>query len=430
MPQRPTSPSPEDAPPTAGAKRPTDRTTGVAQPASSPTLVDGDHVAENGRASPKAKTFSTAVDAARPAPAGAPAAPSTGREPDDVLVESDDAEPDPHAVDDEDLPEELEIRALPPHGASSVGDSIAMYLNEIGGDPLLTAEQEIALGRRLRPAIELENKLRKEYPRPQELPLTSPPLTAEEAHILQVGGVARTRLVRSNLRLVVSIAKKYVNRGLSLLDLIQEGNIGLMRAVERFDPEKGFRFSTYATWWIRQAILRALAEKARMIRIPEYMVDQIGLYQRTVQHLAQRTGREPSPEEVAAELNLDPQKVRDLVGAIQQPASLEMPVGQEGESTLGEYIPDDRTQSPEEAAVVDVLRLEVGLALNRLDPREKQVLQLRYGLDSTGRPQTLEEVARRFKLTRERIRQIESRALRKMRSPDRSNTLKDFMEER
>jgi RNA polymerase primary sigma factor len=417
MPQRPTSPSPDDAPPASGAKHPSARPAGAARPASAPTLVDADRVPVNGRVRPKAEPFLAALPA--------PAAVSAGREPDDVPADADEAEPDDHAVEEEELPEELEVRAPTVHGTSSVGDSIAMYLNEIGGDPLLTAEQEIALGRRLRPAIELENQLRKVYPAPQELPLTP-----EQAQIMQAGSVARARLVRSNLRLVVSIAKKYVNRGLSLLDLIQEGNIGLMRAVERFDPEKGFRFSTYATWWIRQAILRALAEKARMIRIPEYMVDQIGLYQRTVQHLAQQTGRDPSPEEVAAELNLDPQKVRDLVGAIQQPASLEMPVGQEGESTLGEYIPDDRTQSPEEAAVVDVLRLEVGMALNRLDPREKQVLQLRYGLDGTGRPHTLEEVARRFKLTRERIRQIESRALRKMRSPDRSNTLKDFMEER
>jgi RNA polymerase primary sigma factor len=419
MPQRPTSPSPDDAPSASEAKRPSARPAGTARRASAPTLVDGDQAAADGLVRPNAEPFRAALR--KPAPAAA----STGRETDDGLVDADDAEPDDRAVIDEDLPEELEVRAAPAHAASSVGDSIAMYLNEIGGDPLLTAEQEIALGRRLRPAIELENRLRKVYPAPQELPLTP-----EQSQIMQAGSAARARLVRSNLRLVVSIAKKYVNRGLSLLDLIQEGNIGLMRAVERFDPEKGFRFSTYATWWIRQAILRALAEKARMIRIPEYMVDQIGLYQRTVQHLAQQTGRDPSPEEVAAELNLDPQKVRDLVGAIQQPASLEMPVGQEGESTLGEYIPDDRTQSPEEAAVVDVLRLEVGMALNRLDPREKQVLQLRYGLDGTGRPHTLEEVARRFKLTRERIRQIESRALRKMRSPDRSNTLKDFMEER
>lgn len=333
----------------------------------------------------------------------------------EILDEEDDALEDLP----EDLPEELEVRAHSAPTSSPVGDSIAMYLNEIGADRLLTAEEEVTLARKVRkaPKIDLADK-----DHHQEAP--------EQVRTRVEAENARARLVRSNLRLVVSIAKKYANRGLSLLDLIQEGNIGLMRAVERFDPEKGFRFSTYATWWIRQAILRALAEKARMIRIPEYMVDQIGQYQRTAQKMAQRTGREPSPEEVAAELSLDPQKVRDLVSAIQQPASLEMPVGQEGESTLGEYIPDDRTQSPEDAAVVDVLRSEVEEALGRLDPREKQVLQLRYGLDGNGRPHTLEEVARRFKLTRERIRQIESRALRKMRSPDRANKLKDFMQER
>jgi RNA polymerase primary sigma factor len=308
----------------------------------------------------------------------------------------------------DDLPEDIEVRGHIAPASSPVGDSIAMYLNEIGADPLLTAEQEVSLARRVRKAM-------REAPSDQE---------RRDAEL------AKAKLVRSNLRLVVSIAKKYVNRGLSILDLIQEGNIGLMRAVERFDPEKGFRFSTYATWWIRQAILRALAEKARMIRIPEYMVDMIGQYQRTAQKIAQRTGREPSPEEVAGELGLDPQKVRDLVTAIQQPASLEMPVGQEGESTLGEYLPDERTQSPEEAAVVDVLRAEVEQALGRLDTREKEVLRLRYGLDGNGRAHTLEEVARRFKLTRERIRQIESRALRKMRSPERANKLKDFMQER
>lgn len=348
----------------------------------------------------------------RPAPTrslqGIPADQTSDEDPEDLVLDDDDGGPDDEAADDHELPEEAEVQAAATHGAAAVGDSIAMYLHEIGGDPLLTAEQEISLGRRLRLGIK----------------------GGATAVQLRDAENARARLVRSNLRLVVSIAKKYVNRGLSLLDLIQEGNIGLMRAVERFDPEKGFRFSTYATWWIRQAILRALAEKARMIRIPEYMVDRIGLYQRTAQRLSQRTGREPSPEEVATELNLDPQMIRDLVGAIQQPASLEMPVGQEGESTLGEYIPDDRTQSPEEAAVIDVLRSEVGLALDRLDPREKQVLQLRYGLDGTIRAHTLEEVARRFKLTRERIRQIESRALRKMRAPDRANKLKDFMEER
>jgi RNA polymerase primary sigma factor len=344
-------------------------------------------------------------------------------EPDEAL--SSDIEADDELLaaiaEAEELPEEVEVRGAPGPGPSPVGDSIAMYLNEIGGDPLLNAAQEVDLARKVRRAIEIEERKKKEGQNP-------PRYDPTEAEVVRIGDEARKKLVRSNLRLVVSIAKKYVNRGLSLLDLIQEGNIGLMRAVERFDPEKGFRFSTYATWWIRQAILRALAEKARMIRIPEYMVDAITQYQRTAQEISQRTGREPSPDEVAQELSLDPQRVRDLFTAIQQPASLEMPVGQEGESTLGEYIPDERTQTPEEAAVVDVLRAEVEQALDRLDPRERQVLQLRYGLDSTGRPHTLEEVARKFKLTRERIRQIESRALRKLRTPERANKLRDFMQ--
>ena len=412
-------PPPDDAPPKPTAKRRASRT--IETPSSSAAV---DLPVANGSGRVKS------IAANGQAPCDTLAMPSDSDEPDAYLLIAQDDGPEEETDEEEDLPEEIQVlRSTATHGASNVGDSVAMYLNEIGGDPLLTAEQEKALGRRLRPAVELaaqlEAQLREHYPRPQKLPLTD-----EQAHIMEVGNIARVRLVRSNLRLVVSIAKKYVNRGLTLLDLIQEGNIGLMRAVERFDPEKGFRFSTYATWWIRQAILRALAEKARMIRIPEYMVDQIGLYQRTAQRLAQRTGRDPTPEEVAIELNLDPQKARELASAIQQPASLEMPIGQEGESTLGEYIPDDRTQSPEDAAVDDVLRSEMELALGRLDPREKQVLKWRYGLDGTGRPQTLEEVARRLKLTRERIRQIESRALRKMRSPDRANKLKDFMEER
>ena len=412
-------PPPDDAPPKPTAKRRASRT--IETPSSSAAV---DLPVANGSGRVKS------IAANGQAPCDTLAMPSDSDEPDAYLLIAQDDGPEEETDEEEDLPEEIQVlRSTATHGASNVGDSVAMYLNEIGGDPLLTAEQEKALGRRLRPAVELEAQLeaqlREQYPRPQKLPLTD-----EQAHIMEVGNIARVRLVRSNLRLVVSIAKKYVNRGLTLLDLIQEGNIGLMRAVERFDPEKGFRFSTSATWWIRQAILRALAEKARMIRIPEYMVDQIGLYQRTAQRLAQRTGRDPTPEEVAIELNLDPQKARELASAIQQPASLEMPIGQEGESTLGEYIPDDRTQSPEDAAVDDVLRSEMELALGRLDPREKQVLKWRYGLDGTGRPQTLEEVARRLKLTRERIRQIESRALRKMRSPDRANKLKDFMEER
>lgn len=289
-------------------------------------------------------------------------------------------------------------RVTPMADTGVVSDSVSMYLKEIGTDPLLTARQEVQLARQLRAG-------------------------GPEAD------VARQRLVRSNLRLVVSVAKKYANRGMNLLDLVQEGNIGLMRAVERFDPERGFRFSTYATWWIRQAILRSLAEKARMIRIPEYMVDNVAQYQRAFQRLAQQTGREPTPDEVAEDLGQDPQRLRDLLGAIQQPASLEQPIGHDGESTLGEYIPDERNQTPEEAAVGEVLRTEVERALDQLEGREKEVLRLRYGLDHTGRAQTLEEVARSFNLTRERIRQIESRALRKLRNPERANKLRDFMQD-
>lgn len=284
---------------------------------------------------------------------------------------------------------------------SGVSDSVALYLNEIGSMPLLKADEEVRLARTMQDSGR----------------------TGEEKHR------AREKLVRSNLRLVVSIAKKYVNRGLSLLDLVQEGNIGLMRAVERFDPEKGFRFSTYASWWIRQAILRSLAEKARMIRIPEYMIDSVSQYQRALQKLSQETGREPTLEELAAELKLDLQRVRDLAAAIQQPASLEMPMGQEGEATLGEFIEDAAVPSPEESAVEKLLRDEVDDVLEGLDQREREVLQLRFGLD-TGRTHTLEEVAKRFSLTRERIRQIETRALRKLRTPHHASKLRDFVDGR
>ncbi len=290
-------------------------------------------------------------------------------------------------------------RVLDRSDESGVSDSVAQYLNEIGSMPLLKADEEVQLARAIHSADVPERQKR----------------------------FAREKLVRSNLRLVVSIAKKYVNRGLLLLDLVQEGNIGLMRAVERFDPEKGFRFSTYASWWIRQAILRSLAEKARMIRIPEYMIDSVGQYQRAAQKLQQETGREPTVEELAAELKLDVQRVRDLAAAIQQPASIDMPMGQEGEATLGEFIEDAGAQSPEEAAVEKTLQQEVGDVLDGLDEREKEVLELRFGLDG-GKTHTLEEVAKRFNLTRERIRQIETRALRKLRTPPHAGKLRDYVD--
>lgn len=325
-------------------------------------------------------------------------------EPDEVLIEALRDVPDVPAIPRARTKRAIDGARAPRADRSDeagVSDSVALYLNEIGGMPLLRADEEIKLARAIH---NLES-------------------TEEQKHR------AREKLVRSNLRLVVSIAKKYVNRGLGLLDLVQEGNIGLMRAVERFDPDKGFRFSTYASWWIRQAILRSLAEKARMIRIPEYMIDSVSQYQRAVQKLSQETGREPMLDELAAELKLDVQRVRDLAAAIQQPASLEMPMGQEGEATLGEFIVDSAAPSPEDAAVEDMLRTEVDKVLDGLDDREKEVLQLRFGLDS-GRTHTLEEVARRFGLTRERIRQIETRALRKLRTPHHASRLRDYDESR
>jgi RNA polymerase primary sigma factor len=286
-----------------------------------------------------------------------------------------------------------------------MSDSVALYLNEIGAMPLLKADEEVKLARTIH----------------------------DQGSDARARDRAREKLVRSNLRLVVSIAKKYVNRGLSLLDLVQEGNIGLMRAVERFDPEKGFRFSTYASWWIRQAILRSLAEKARIIRIPEYMIDSVGQYQRSVQKLSQQTGREPTIKELATDLKLDMQRVRDLAAAIQQPASIDMPMGQESEATLGEFIVDAATPSPEDLAVEDMLRDEVEEVLAGLDQREKEVLQMRFGLynsstNTNSRSHTLEEVARRFNLTRERIRQIETRALRKLRAPHHASKLRDYVD--
>ncbi len=274
----------------------------------------------------------------------------------------------------------------------NVDDPVKMFLKEIGKIPLLTFEEENKLAERM----------------------------------LKGDKEAKRILVESNLRLVVSIAKKYIGRGMNFLDLIQEGNLGLIKAVSKFDQSKGYKFSTYATWWIRQAITRAIADQARTIRIPVHMVETINKLIRTSRHLLQTLGREPTPEEIAEELEIPVQKVRDVLKVAQEPISLETPVGEEDESNLGNFIPDEDAPSPSEQAADVLLREHIEDVMTTLSPREAKVLKLRFGLQD-GRMRTLEEVGKEFEVTRERIRQIEAKALRKLRHPSRSKKLKDFM---
>ena len=271
-------------------------------------------------------------------------------------------------------------------------DPVRMYLKEIGKVPLLTAEEELEIAQRMAAGDE----------------------------------EARKKLSESNLRLVVSIAKRYVGRGMQFLDLIQEGNLGLIKAVEKFDYSKGYKFSTYATWWIRQAITRAIADQARTIRIPVHMVETINKLIRVSRQLLQEYGREPTPEEIAKEMGVSEEKVREITKIAQEPVSLETPIGEEEDSHLGDFIPDDDIPAPAEAAAFTMLKEQLTDVLDTLTPREEKVLRLRFGLDD-GRARTLEEVGREFNVTRERIRQIEAKALRKLRHPSRSTKLKDFL---
>jgi RNA polymerase primary sigma factor len=275
----------------------------------------------------------------------------------------------------------------------NIDDPVRMYLKEIGKIPLLTGEEEIELAKRMEAGDE----------------------------------EAKKKLAEANLRLVVSIAKRYVGRGMLFLDLIQEGNLGLMKAVEKFEYKKGFKFSTYATWWIRQAITRAIADQARTIRIPVHMVETINKLVRVQRQLVQELGRDPLPEEIGKEMNLDVDKVREIMKIAQEPVSLETPIGEEEDSHLGDFIPDDEVLAPAEAATFTMLREQLIDVLDSLTPREQKVLRLRFGLDD-GRARTLEEVGKEFDVTRERIRQIEAKALRKLRHPSRSKKLKDFLE--
>ena len=275
----------------------------------------------------------------------------------------------------------------------SIDDPVKVYLKEIGRVPLLTPEEEIDLATRM-----------------------------EQGH-----EEARKRLAEANLRLVVSIAKRYVGRGMQFLDLIQEGNLGLIKAVEKFDHTKGFKFSTYATWWIRQAITRAIADQARTIRIPVHMVETINKVKKVTSQLLHKNGHDPSADEIAAELDMPVDKVREIMRVAQEPVSLETPIGEEEDSHLGDFIPDDDAPAPAEAASHTLLKEQLSDVLSTLTPREEKVLRLRFGLED-GRSRTLEEVGKEFNVTRERIRQIEAKALRKLRHPSRSKRLKDFLD--
>ena len=305
----------------------------------------------------------------------------------EIIKENTVSEADPAPV-----PDVLLDDLTPPEGIS-IDDPVRMYLKEIGKVPLLTADEEIELAKRM-----------------------------EEGDV-----DAKHRLCEANLRLVVSIAKRYVGRGMLFLDLIQEGNLGLIKAVDKFDYRKGYKFSTYATWWIRQAITRAIADQARTIRIPVHMVETINKLIRVSRQLLQEYGREPLPEEIAEEMGISEDKVREIIKIAQEPVSLETPIGEEEDSHLGDFLPDEDAPAPAEAAAFTLLKEQLMSVLSTLTPREEMVLKLRFGLED-GRQRTLEEVGKEFKVTRERIRQIEAKALRKLRHPSRSRKLKDSLD--
>ena len=308
------------------------------------------------------------------------------------IPEADDIDDEEIILTEEDEVDVENLDLTMPDGYN-LEDPVRMYLKEIGKVPLLTAEEEIELAKRMEEGDE----------------------------------EAKKRLSEANLRLVVSIAKRYVGRGMLFLDLIQEGNLGLIKAVEKFDYSKGYKFSTYATWWIRQAITRAIADQARTIRIPVHMVETINKLVRVSRQLLQQLGREPSPEEIAAEMNMPVERVREILKISQEPVSLETPIGEEEDSHLGDFIQDDNVPVPADAAAFTLLKEQLREVLSTLTEREQKVLRLRFGLDD-GRARTLEEVGKTFNVTRERIRQIEAKALRKLRHPSRSRKLKDFLE--
>ena len=315
--------------------------------------------------------------------------------------------------------EELEDLSVPE--GINIDDHVKMYLKEIGKVNLLTPEEELSLAKRMADGETAKEQL-------EEIGEEIDEDTKKQIDLLIADGEkAKKSLAEANLRLVVSIAKRYVGRGMLFLDLIQEGNLGLIKAVDKFDYTKGYKFSTYATWWIRQAITRAIADQARTIRIPVHMVETINKLVRVSRQLVQELGREPTPEELAKELNMPVDKVREISKISQEPVSLETPIGEEEDSHLGDFIPDEDAPAPSEAASFVLLKEQLGAVLETLSEREAKVLRLRFGLDD-GRARTLEEVGKEFDVTRERIRQIEAKALRKLRHPSRSKKLKDFLD--
>ena len=350
----------------------------------------------------------------------------------DVLRISDDDDDDEIIIMEDDDVEVEKIDLSVPDGVS-VEDPVRMYLKEIGKVPLLSAEEEIELAQKMEAGAVATEKIQIMKSRIEDGEVEESEIEELKEEIMNLqkdvdfGSEAKKRLAEANLRLVVSIAKRYVGRGMLFLDLIQEGNLGLIKAVEKFDYRKGYKFSTYATWWIRQAITRAIADQARTIRIPVHMVETINKLIRVSRQLLQELGREPSPEEIAEEMNMPVDRVREILKISQEPVSLETPIGEEEDSHLGDFIKDDNVPVPADAAAFTLLKEQLEEVLGTLTEREQKVLTLRFGLED-GRARTLEEVGKEFNVTRERIRQIEAKALRKLRHPSRSRKLKDYLE--
>ena len=344
----------------------------------------------------------------------------------DILPDLADEEPAAEEIAEVEEEELVDPNSLV--NSFSIDDPVRMYLKEIGKVPLLNPDEEIVLAQAMSAGNEAKARLDEleEQRKNGETPDITPEEEAQLRKVYKKGESSKQKLAEANLRLVVSIAKRYVGRGMLFLDLIQEGNLGLIKAVEKFDYTKGYKFSTYATWWIRQAITRAIADQARTIRIPVHMVETINKVIRVSRQLLQELGHDPSPNEIAAEMSMPVEKVREILKIAQEPVSLETPIGEEEDSHLGDFIPDEGASEPSEAASFTLLKEQLMDVLSTLTPREEKVLKLRFGIED-GRTRTLEEVGKEFNVTRERIRQIEAKALRKLRHPSRSKKLKDFL---